>query len=211
MPRPSADSLFRPTALPTAATAGATSAPPVREPGLRSRGGNAMSRTRAALLAGAAQAVTVTGTRISMAQVATGSGVAKATLYNHFRTREAVLEALLDAEVRALISDVQPLPLPDALVAAAAGLSVHPVLRALAELEPQTIAALAHVRPTGRWALVHAAVEQRLAADGRGGASLVVRWVASFLISPADLDAVRADVDVLLAGLPALTVDSATA
>src|SRR3954447_15000654 len=85
------DTLFRPTTLSPVVA----SAAPVREKGTRTRAGNAMDRTRAALLAGAARAVAASGTKITMAQVATAAGVAKATLYNHFRTREAVLAALV--------------------------------------------------------------------------------------------------------------------
>ncbi|MDT4917587.1 MAG: TetR/AcrR family transcriptional regulator, partial [Pseudonocardiales bacterium] len=81
------DTLFRPTTVSPLSA----SAAPVRQQGMHTRAGNAMSRTRAALLSGAARAVSVTGSRITMAQVATAAGVAKATLYNHFRTRDAVL------------------------------------------------------------------------------------------------------------------------
>ena len=63
--------------------------------GTRTRAGNAMNRTRAALLDGARRAVEMSGTKITMAQVAASAGVAKATLYNHFRTRDAVLSALV--------------------------------------------------------------------------------------------------------------------
>src|ERR1700722_18099295 len=105
------DTLFRPTSLPPAIA----SAAPVRAAGPRPRGGNAMNRTRAALLTGARRAVEVSGTKITMAQVAAAAGVAKATLYNHFRTREAVLAALLLDEVETLVADCAQHPLPDAL------------------------------------------------------------------------------------------------
>ena len=38
-----------------------------------------------------------TGTKITMSQIAANAGVAKATLYNHFRTRDAVLEGAAGA------------------------------------------------------------------------------------------------------------------
>src|ERR1700744_6386519 len=79
------------------------SAAPVPTIGTHSRAGNPMGRTRGALLPGAARAVQTSGTNITMSQVATFSGVAKATLYNHFRTRDAVLAALLAHEVGELI------------------------------------------------------------------------------------------------------------
>ena len=93
MADPLFDTLFRSTARP-AGPPPIASAAPVRETGTRTRAGNAMNRTRAALLDGARRAVESSGTKITMAQVAAAAGVAKATLYNHFRTREAVLDAL---------------------------------------------------------------------------------------------------------------------
>jgi len=180
------------------------SAAPVRAAGTRSRAGNAMDRTRAALLDGARRAVAVSGTRITMAQVAAAAGVAKATLYNHFRTREAVLAALLDDEVCRLASLGAGRPAGDRLVLAAEALSEHPALRAMAALEPATLTALAAVDPsTPGWAAARAAVAAALADEGRGGADLVLRWLASFVVTPAARAEIAADVAILLSGLPA--------
>ena len=61
-------------------------------PGSHTRAGNAMNRTRAGLLAGAARAFADQGLRRStMQSVAAAAGVAKATLYNHFRTKDDVV------------------------------------------------------------------------------------------------------------------------
>src|SRR3954454_22092712 len=126
------DTLFRPTTLPPAIA----SAPRVRERGALSRAGNAMTRTRAALLDGARRAVLVNGTKITMAQVAAAAGVAKATLYNHFRTREAVLTALVLDEVNALALAAAEQPLDRAQAETANELGRYPALRALARTEP---------------------------------------------------------------------------
>jgi len=196
------DTLFRSTALP-AAPPPIASAAPVREAGTRSRAGNAMNRTRAALLDGARRAVEVSGTKITMAQVAASAGVAKATLYNHFRTREAVLDALLLDEVARLIDRAAGLPVHDALAATAAALSDNPLLRTLARVEPGTVAALGRIdRTASGWQRARAAVDAALAADGRGGTEFVLRWLASFVLSPARPAAIAADLAVLVAALP---------
>jgi AcrR family transcriptional regulator len=162
-----------------------------------------MDRTRVALLDGARRAVAVSGMRITMAQVAAAAGVAKATLYNHFRTREAVLAALLDDEVRRLTTSGAGRPAADRLVLAATELSQHPVLRALAELEPATLAALATIDTSAPgWVAARAAVSAVLADDGRTGAEFVLRWLASFVLAPAPRAEIAADVAILLAGLP---------
>jgi AcrR family transcriptional regulator len=194
------DTLFRPTA-PSPQMA---SAAPVRAAGTRSRAGNAMNRTRAALLEGARRAVEVNGTKITMAQVATGAGVAKATLYNHFRTREAVLSALLADEVNGLIEGLADRPVADALSQAASSLSENPMLSALARLEPATLAALARVDASAEgWRKARESVTAVLDRADREGADMVLRWLASHIMTPASGAAIAADIDILLTGLPA--------
>lgn len=205
---PLIDILFRPT-TPSQTTGlppgdALASAEPVREPGTRVRAGNAMSRTRAALLSGARRAVEANGSRITMAQVAAAAGVAKATLYNHFRTREAVLAALVQAEVRSLVDAYTAEPLPDALTGVAHRLSTDPALLTLADREPGTLAALAAIDPgSPGWQAARDGVAAALAGAGRGGTDTVLRWLASFLTTPGTTSGIGADVAILLAGLPA--------
>jgi AcrR family transcriptional regulator len=199
MSDPLFDTLFRPTTVSPLIA----SAAPVRQKGTHSRAGNAMNRTRAALLAGAARAVEVSGTKITMAQVAAAAGVAKATLYNHFRTREAVLAALLEHEVDALVGAQDGKPLGVALVDAAAAIASHPVRRGLARVEPAVLAGLARIDDgASGWRRARAAVESALAAESRAGTDTVLRWLASFLLSEAELELIAADVAILLTGLP---------
>jgi AcrR family transcriptional regulator len=201
MSDPLFDTLFRPTTLSPVVA----SAAPVREKGTRTRAGNAMNRTRAALLGGAARAVEASGTKITMSQVAAAAGVAKATLYNHFRPRDAVLAGLLAAEVDALIEAHAGKPLASALVDAATAISGHPVLRALADRDPGVLAALGRVDPAAAgWQQARAAVSEMLTRESRGAPDLVLRWLASFILSPADRATILVDVHALLAGLPAL-------
>jgi AcrR family transcriptional regulator len=162
-----------------------------------------MGRTRAALLDGARLAVQVSGTKITMSQVATSAGVAKATLYNHFRTREAVLSALVLDEVRVLVEAAGDKPLADALACTAATLSTHPMLRTLARDDAAVLAGLARIDPGAlAWQQAYLGTEKILAASGRGGAETVLRWLASYLISPATPASIAADLAVLIAGLP---------
>jgi AcrR family transcriptional regulator len=193
------DTLFRPTTQ----LSQAASAVPVRAAGTRSRAGNAMSRTRAALLDGARRAVEASGTKITMAQVAAAAGVAKATLYNHFRTREAVLAALLSDEVGALVGQVAGRPLDEALTHAATSLSENPLLRALARLEPGRLAALARIDVAADgWRHARDGAAALLAQAERGGTETVLRWLASYVVTPATDAAIAADVEILMAGLP---------
>ncbi len=202
MSSPLIDTLFRSTTAPARA-ANVASAAPVRVTGTRTRAGNAMNRTRAALMSGAARAVEASGTKITMAQVAAAAGVAKATLYNHFRTREAVLAGLLTAQVQALVEAEAGKPLETVLVESALAISRNPVRRGLSLVEPAVLAELARRDDAAEgWRIARDAVDDALAAAGRAGTDLVLRWLSSFLLSPADPVTVAADVAVLLAGLP---------
>jgi AcrR family transcriptional regulator len=203
MADPLVDTLFRAAQPPPVSPEHIASAAPVRTAGTRSRAGNAMQRTRTALLDGARRAVEQDGTKITMAQVAAAAGVAKATLYNHFRTREAVLGALVEDEIQRLVDDSAGVAAAERLVAVANHLAAHPVVRQLARTEPATLAALATVDASSSgWRLARDAVAEALAADGRAGADLVLRWLSSYLVTPASPAEIAADVAVLMAGLP---------
>ena len=193
------DHLIRST-VPTAAA----SAAPRRAAGTRSRAGNAMARTRAGLLDGAKRAVAAQGTRhTTMGDIAAEAGVAKATLYNHFRSKDDVWAALVETEVRAIDAECADLDLVDALALAAGRLSEHPALRRVADSEPAALAALLTRRPPAAgWRAAEEAVRSRLAAGGLAGDDLVLRWLASHLAMPAPSLAIRIAAEALARGLP---------
>jgi AcrR family transcriptional regulator len=200
------DHLFRSTVPTTVA-----SAPPRRSAGTRSRAGNAMARTRAGLLDGARRAVGARGTRrTTMNDIAAEAGVAKATLYNHFRTKDDVWSALVESEVRAVAAECAELSLVDALAHAARRLSEHPALRRVADAEPAALAGLLARRPSAAgWRAAEEAVRSRLATDGLAGDDLVLRWLASHLATPANAPAIRTAAESLARGLPAAPAERA--
>jgi AcrR family transcriptional regulator len=203
------DTLFLPTTHPDTPTSAPERTPvdassgSVSDSGTRVRADNAMNGTRAALLDGARRAVAVSGPRITMTQVATAGGVAKATLYNHFRTREAVLSALVVAEVERLVAETRELPLADALEAVARTLSTHPCVRAVARLEPELLVGLASIDLSADgWRIARDGVAAKLHRHGRRGADTVLRLLASYLVSPAGPSVIAGDVRLLVTGLP---------
>jgi AcrR family transcriptional regulator len=165
-----------------------------------------MRRTRVALLNGARAAVEHNGLAITMAEVAARSGVAKATLYNHFRTREDVLDALLTAEVTELVAECAGMSLGDGLRRAGMRLAHHPLVRALARQDPRSVLALARVDVTcDGWRLVRDVIAERLICDGYDGsigAGVLLRWLAGCLVAGGPDAVIEAEVDVLLTGLP---------
>jgi AcrR family transcriptional regulator len=168
------------------------SAAPIHERGLHSRAGNAMGRTRAAVLDGAARAVEKHGARkATMADIASLAGIAKGTLYNHFRAKEAVYAAALDAAIRGLAAEcveVAPEDLADALTIAAERIGTNPALRRVAADEPAVLASLVTPTTMPLWGLARSSVRDVLVAAGvaisAGSIELVVRWLVSFIASP---------------------------
>src|SRR4051812_21496452 len=156
---------------------------PAHAPGSHTRGGNAMGRTRAGLLAGAARALAEKGLRRStMQSVAAAAGVAKATLYNHFRTKDELVAALLSAELDRLTELAAGLPGGQALATLSDELGAHPVLRRLAETDPETFAALLTVGPE-RWSELTGRLADALRIDA-DSADLVARWLAGVVVQP---------------------------
>jgi AcrR family transcriptional regulator len=142
-----------------------------------------MGRTRLGLLAGAARAFAEHGLRRStMQSIAAAAGVAKATLYNHFRTKDEVATALLAAELDRLTALAGELPLDRALAALADELGAHPVLRRLAATEPETLTVLLGVG-TERWAELTGRLAAALQVDD-DAAELAGRWLLGVVLQP---------------------------
>jgi AcrR family transcriptional regulator len=149
-----------------------------------------MQRTRAALLDGAVRAVEKHGARrTTMADVAMLAGVAKGTLYNHFRTKEAVYSATADAAIRSLGDECRVVAVDDlgeALALAADRIASHPALRRIAAEEPVVLAGLVAIGDGGVWASARSVIAEVLTAAGADAvrADLVLRWLVSFVATP---------------------------
>jgi AcrR family transcriptional regulator len=156
---------------------------PVHLPGAHTRSGNAMGRTRLGLLTGAARAFAEYGLRRStMQSIAAAAGVAKATLYNHFRTKDEVAAALLAVELDRLAVLAAGLPLDQALAALSDELGAHPVLRRLAGTEPEVLTGLLAV-DLDRWGELTGRLAEALGVDV-DSAELAARWLLGVVLQP---------------------------
>jgi AcrR family transcriptional regulator len=152
-----------------------------------------MARTRGAILDGASRAVEKHGARkATMADIASLAGIAKGTLYNHFRAKEAVYAAALDAGIRGLATECVPAAADDlgeALALAADRIGTHPAIRRIAADEPTVLAALVTPTDMPLWGLARSSVRDVLVAAGvatsASSIDWVVRWLVSFVVSPA--------------------------
>ena len=185
-----------------------------------------MHRSRAAILDAAARCVErhgVGGT--TMAGIADTASVAKATLYNHFRTKDDVLGALVTARVDALAEACRAVAVGRPLPAAAPGLVPPDVGAGLGAALRVAAGALASSGPLRRVAADEPAVAARLATPGQGpfwdavcghvtgvladagarhdraAVDLVLRWLAAQVLAPASADEVALAAALLEAGL----------
>jgi AcrR family transcriptional regulator len=151
-----------------------------------------MARTRDAVLAGAALGIARYGSRrTTMADIAVLGGVAKATLYNHFRRKADVYVALVEAEVRRIASATTDLAASDlaaALTFAAEQVACHPAVRRLAAEEPEVVAVMLVLTGGEEPSLPRSSTAAVLAAAGCEArpdrVDLVLRWVAGHLAVP---------------------------
>jgi AcrR family transcriptional regulator len=142
-----------------------------------------MGRTRVGLLAGAARSFAEHGPRRStMQSIATAAGVAKATLYNHFRTKDEISAALLATELDRLTALAEGLPLDQALAVLSDELGAHPVLRRLAETEPEVLTGLLGMGAE-RWTELTGRLARALRVD-HDAAELAARWLLGVVLQP---------------------------
>jgi AcrR family transcriptional regulator len=179
-----------------------------------------MGRTREAALSGAVLAVVKYGSRkATMGDIAMLAGIAKATLYNHFRTRDDVYAAVVAAEVDAIaraataeLGAAGPAGpagqgFAAALAAAARLVAEHPAVRKVATDDPAALAALAAIGEGQGWtsARSHLAAALRQAGydDSLAVVDLVLRYLVSQLLAPAADPERRAAAALLTGALPA--------
>jgi AcrR family transcriptional regulator len=173
--------------------------------GTRSRAGNAMGRTHEAALRGALAAVAKYGSRkATMGDIASLAGIAKATLYNHFRTREDVYAAVAEAEVNAIAIAARAKVAEgfDVAVAEAARLLAdHAALRRIAADDPVTLVAIATLgdgpASTAARAHVGVALTQAGYAASPAAIDVVLRYLVSQLLAPSS-PAERTDAAALI-------------
>jgi AcrR family transcriptional regulator len=170
-----------------------------------------MGRTRAAALDGARRVLVEHGLRkATMGDVAVRGGLAKATLYNHFRTKDELVAALVSDDVDDLAADCRDLASDDlavALTRAADAVAGHAVLVGLRTVEPTALLALAAPGDGAGWDHARAATASVLDSADRSAApehvDVVLRWLTSFTTAPGTRDAREAGARVLAAGIPA--------
>ena len=160
-----------------------------RANGGHSRAGNAMERSRKALLDGARAAVATNGlSGTSMVDVADFGQVARATLYNHFRSKEELWVALILDELESVSRLFREQSnFESGLAALASYIGANPMLRTIARDDPATLAALTKVGQNQLWQTIYARftllAKERKVSDS-AAIDLVFRWLISQIAYP---------------------------
>lgn len=171
-----------------------------------------MGRTRSALLQATAECVARYGVRkTTMVDVASKSRVAKATLYNHFRTKDDVLAAVVEQQVAELIgvavAEAASAGLVAALELVADRLAANPALRRAAESEQALLAPLMTPGEGRGWQVARdgaaAVLTAGRASSGPDEVELLLRWAASQVLWPLPAERRRAAAEALASGYTA--------
>jgi AcrR family transcriptional regulator len=152
-----------------------------------------MGRGHEAALRGALAAVEKYGSRkATMGDIAMLAGIAKATLYNHFRTRDDVYLAVVAHEVDRVAAAARaklPDGLDEAIAEAARLIGEQAAIRKVAVDDPAALASLATPGDGPAWNAARTAIASALSdcgyIDSPPTVDLLLRYLASQLLAPS--------------------------
>ena len=141
-------------------------------------------RTRAAILEATKKLIVTHGLQItSMIEIADTAEVSRATLYNHFRSKESVMQALLEFEISRILECAESESSPaSALARISIEISTDPALATMREYDPALLSQLLSGGKDPLWQLVHASLVQLLQSTTK--VELALRWLIGQVFAP---------------------------
>ncbi len=160
-------------------------------PNTRIRARNAMHRAREGAIRGALETIALRGLKgLTMVEAADRGGVARATLYNHARDKDALLELVLDRETRDLArAFVEAESLERALAGAATSIAEHPALKGIREHDAVALVRLGSASDPRVRRLAADALRARGCSVSESNVDMALRWLASFVSVPSERSA----------------------
>jgi AcrR family transcriptional regulator len=146
--------------------------------------GGVHRRTESAILEGTKTLIANNGvSNITMIDIADASEVSRATLYNHYRDKSAVLEALITAEVDRLVAIASIAGTPaDALEALSREISTDAALASMRIHDAQLLLAImTHAENPLYLVLARCIFE---ATKSEAGTGLAMRWLLGQIMQP---------------------------
>ena len=166
--------------------------------GEHTRAGNAMGRARAGLFAGALSCIARQGVKAtSMIEIADEGKIARATLYNHFRSKQELMRALMAEEIaRGTAAAESAEDLQGALTSLLNFLATHDALRFIATSEPTVFGRMLAATSDPLWLTIREECHRLFEKFGVSNAmqrDILLRVVISSVIMPVgDADALVA-------------------
>jgi AcrR family transcriptional regulator len=141
-------------------------------------------RTESAILEGTKSLISQRGIcNISMIEIADASEVSRATLYNHFRDKNAVLEALITAEVENMVELAQSAGTPaDALETLSKLISSDRALAAMRHHDPELLIAVMSRSENPLYLILATCLYEITKSEA--GTGLAMRWLLGQVVQP---------------------------
>jgi AcrR family transcriptional regulator len=141
-------------------------------------------RTESAILEGTKSLIALHGiSHISMIDIADASEVSRATLYNHYRDKNAVLEALVALEVEKLVDLAERAGTPaDALETISKVISSDPALAEMREHDAELLIAIMSHAENPLYLILATCLYQ--ATKSEAGTGLAMRWLLGQVMQP---------------------------
>lgn len=134
-------------------------------------------------------------TAISMIEIADRSQVSRATLYNHYRDKEAVLSALLDSEVERLVEIASQATPAQCLENLALAISTDAALAGIRTHDPATLSSLLIHGEDPRYLRLAQAVHSLTKQPEATG--IAMRWLIAQALQPLTPDQARSQAAAL--------------
>lgn len=148
-----------------------------------------MDRTRTSVIDGAREAFAAYGfKRTTMADVCRHAGIAKATLYNHVRTKPDLFRLLASTDLSSLLAEAGNEPTPArSLAFVAHGISIHPLITRARTDDPVALSAILNPAGPGseQWDQLRAGVRALLAGQPDGVQEAALRWLVGHAVWPS--------------------------
>ena len=153
-------------------------------------------RTESAVLSATKELIAERGlSSISMIEIAERSQVSRATLYNHYRDKDAVVSALIDSEVDRLVEIASSGTPADCLEKLAIAISTDVALAAMRTFDPQALSTLLIHGEDPRYLRLAQAVHALTKRPEATG--IAMRWLIAQALQPLTVEQAHAQAAAL--------------
>ncbi len=155
-------------------------------------------RTESAILEGTKNLISRSGVAgLSMIEIADHSEVSRATLYNHYRDKDAVLAALIEAEVARIVEIATTAGTPaDALESLSIAISSDPALDAMRRFDGGLLTQLLANTHSSHYITIAQVIYG--ATKSEAGTGIAMRWLIGQVLQPITPEQSRAQAALLV-------------